>query len=213
MSAIETKKDRPRLRVAQLVRDTDAEGPGRRFALWVQGCTLRCAGCCNPEMFGERGGELREVAELVGLVASTPHIEGLSLLGGEPLQQPAGAAALLAGVRARGLSTMVYSGYTLAEIEAQAERDAAVRALLEATDLLVDGRYDETQPEPTRRWIGSRNQQMHFLSDRYAPDDPRFVADNQVEIRFENGQLLVNGWPAAADALRDALRAGQRNNR
>ena len=37
------------LSVAQIVSCTEAEGPGKRFALWFQGCPLRCPGCCNPE--------------------------------------------------------------------------------------------------------------------------------------------------------------------
>ena len=45
------------LSVGQIVASTEAEGPGRRFALWVQGCSLRCEGCCNPHLFAERGGE------------------------------------------------------------------------------------------------------------------------------------------------------------
>ena len=44
-----------RLRVAQIVPFTEAEGPGRRFALWFQGCPLRCPGCCNPEMLPFEG--------------------------------------------------------------------------------------------------------------------------------------------------------------
>ncbi|MBA3821603.1 MAG: 4Fe-4S cluster-binding domain-containing protein, partial [Deltaproteobacteria bacterium] len=45
------------LRVATFSDDTEAEGPGRRWALWVQGCTIRCAGCCNPEMFAADRGD------------------------------------------------------------------------------------------------------------------------------------------------------------
>ena len=45
----------PSLPVAQFVPRTEAEGPGRRFALWVQGCPLRCKGCCNPEMLAFKG--------------------------------------------------------------------------------------------------------------------------------------------------------------
>ena len=36
------------LSVAQIVRCTEAEGPGKRYALWFQGCPLRCPSCCNP---------------------------------------------------------------------------------------------------------------------------------------------------------------------
>jgi anaerobic ribonucleoside-triphosphate reductase activating protein len=38
------------LRIAQILPSTAAEGPGRRFTLWFQGCPLGCPGCCNPEM-------------------------------------------------------------------------------------------------------------------------------------------------------------------
>jgi anaerobic ribonucleoside-triphosphate reductase activating protein len=52
------------LRVATIADDTEAEGPGRRWAIWLQGCPIRCAGCCNPEMFDERGGTARPLADL-----------------------------------------------------------------------------------------------------------------------------------------------------
>ena len=65
--------------------------------------------------------------------------------------------------------------------------------------MLIDGPYDRTQPDPTRRWIGSRNQVIHFLSDRYAhlrPDRdgwPR--GGNTLELRLVQGVLTVNGFP------------------
>lgn len=190
------------LRIAQTVPDTEAEGPGRRFALWVQGCTLRCPGCCNPEMFAHgKGGTLVEARVLAEQILSTKGLEGISVLGGEPFEHADGLAELCALVKAGGLSVMVYTGFTLAELKARAKH-AGTEGLLAQVDLLVDGRYEQGQPEKQRRWIGSSNQVMHFLSPRYAPDDPRFSTANTVELRFENGQLLINGWPAAADALR-----------
>ena len=72
------------LRIAQTVPDTEAEGPGKRFALWVQGCTLRCPGCCNPEMFApDKGGVLVETAELAAKILATKGLEGISVLGGD----------------------------------------------------------------------------------------------------------------------------------
>jgi anaerobic ribonucleoside-triphosphate reductase activating protein len=56
MSATRDESTRT-LRVAQVVPCTEAEGPGRRFALWFQGCPLRCPGCCNPEMLPFEGGQ------------------------------------------------------------------------------------------------------------------------------------------------------------
>ncbi len=189
------------LRVAQVVEDTEAEGPGRRFALWVQGCALRCPGCCNPEMFAaDRGGQWHQVEALAARVLAAPEVEGLSVLGGEPFEQPEGLAALVAQVRAGGRSVMVFTGYTLEELRAR--RSAAVEAALADIDLLVDGRYEAARPDHRRRWVGSTNQRLHFLTDRYRADDARFAAPNTVELRLTAGRLTINGWPSAADALR-----------
>lgn len=179
------------LRVALEVAETQAEGPGDRYAIWVQGCTLRCPGCCNPEMFADRGGTVVEVDALVERIVATPKIEGVTMLGGEPMQQAPAVAELLSRVRARGLSTMVFTGYTREEL---AEVDGAAE-VLPHLDLLVDGRYDATAPDETRRWIGSENQRMHFLTDRYDPDDPMFTASDTVELRMRDGVLTINGRP------------------
>lgn len=189
------------LRVAQLIADTEAEGPGHRFALWVQGCSLRCPGCCNPEMFAaDRGGEVLDAADVAQRILETPGIEGLSVLGGEPFEQPRAVAEVCRAVRAGGLGVMVYSGYTLEEL--RAKRSPDVDALLAEVDLLADGRFEQQQPERQRRWLGSSNQRLHFLTGRYRADDPRFATPNTVELRLVNGQLTINGWPQAADALR-----------
>ena len=68
------------LRVAQLVPCTEAEGPGRRFALWFQGCPLRCPGCCNPEMLPFEGGTPLSIDEVVGQLRQTEGLEGITLL-------------------------------------------------------------------------------------------------------------------------------------
>lgn len=188
------------LRVAQLVPDTEAEGPGRRFALWVQGCTLRCPGCCNPEMFASDRGQLVDPDALGERIAKSPGIEGLSVLGGEPFQQAGPLAVACRAVRRAGRSVMVYSGYTLEELEAQG--DPEVDELLATVDLLADGRFEQDNPERRRRWLGSANQRLHFLTDRYSPEDPRFSMPNTVELRYVDGQLTINGWPTTADAFR-----------
>jgi anaerobic ribonucleoside-triphosphate reductase activating protein len=190
------------LDVAQIIPDTEAEGPGRRFAVWLQGCPMRCSGCCNPQMLRFEGGERIGVGELVARAIATEGLEGVSLLGGEPFAQAEGCAAFAEAVQAKGLGVMVYSGFTLAELEAKRDGgEPGIAALLAACDLLVDGRYERDLPERERRWIGSTNQVMHFLSDRHRPDDPRMRASNTVEIRLRKGELVVNGWPELAEAV------------
>jgi anaerobic ribonucleoside-triphosphate reductase activating protein len=191
----------PLLQVAQVVACTEAEGPGRRFALWFQGCPLRCPGCCNPEMLPFQGGApvpIPDVLEQVESAAARHGIEGITLLGGEPLAHAAGAARLAQAVRCRGLTVMVFTGYTLEQARAMPE--PAVHDLLAQTDILVDGPYVRELPEIRRRWIGSANQRVHFLSERYRPEDPCWRRPNTLEIRLRANDVTVNGFPAPGAA-------------
>ncbi len=187
------------LNVAQVVPCTGAEGPGLRFAVWVQGCPLRCPGCCNPEMLPFEGGRPVAVAELAAMAKTARDergVEGVTFLGGEPFAHAAGLAPLAGLVRELGLSVMVFSGFTLEEI--RAADDTSVTELLAATDLLVDGPYLRDRPEPSRRWVGSTNQRVHALSDRYRADDPCWRRPNTLELRLSGGALSVNGYPAGS---------------
>jgi anaerobic ribonucleoside-triphosphate reductase activating protein len=184
------------LQVAQIVRVTEAEGPGRRFALWLQGCPLRCPGCCNPEMLPFAGGRTMPVSEVLQAIDSAVKegVEGITLLGGEPMAHTASVAVLARLVQARDLSVMVFTGFTLEELRENA--DPAVHDLLAHTDILVDGPYRRDLPETRRRWIGSANQRVFFLSSRYRADDPAWLRPNTIEIRLSGLELEVNGFPA-----------------
>lgn len=190
-----TPADQPILPIAQIVPRTEAEGPGVRFAVWFQGCPLRCPGCCNPEFLPFSGGQPTPLSALLARLDQAGDLEGVSLLGGEPFAHSAGAAAFAREVRRRNLGVMVYTGYTLEQIRASS--DPAAGELLANIDLLVDGPYIREQPETERRWIGSRNQRVHFLSDRYSPHDPCWTRRNTLEIRVQGSEVSVNGFPAA----------------
>ncbi len=187
-------------RVAQLVACTEAEGPGKRFALWFQGCPLRCPGCCNPEMLLFEGGTPMSLGTLAAQLRQTrehhPDLEGITLLGGEPFAHAPAALALARVAHALDLSVMVFSGHTLEELRAQP--DPVRQQLLGEIDILVDGPYLREQPETHRRWIGSANQRIHHLSARCDPADPRWFLPNTLEIRLQDGAVLVNGFPARA---------------
>lgn len=143
------------------------------------------------------GGTTLAVSEAVEQVQAAQRqlgVEGVTLLGGEPFAHSASAARLAAAVRELSLSVMVFSGYTLEELQAMPE--PAVGELLAQTDILVDGPYLRDAPDAQRRWIGSTNQRIHFLSDRYRASDPCWRRPNTLEIRLQEGVLTVNGFPA-----------------
>jgi anaerobic ribonucleoside-triphosphate reductase activating protein len=183
--------------IAHVTTATRAEGPGQRMAIWFQGCPLRCPGCCNPEMLPFEGGQTIDSETLCKQMAEaqkTHGIEGITLLGGEPFAHACVGAALAEFARATDLTVMIFSGFTIEEL--RAKQEPAIDRLLSATDILVDGPYLREHPDRSRRWIGSTNQRIHFLSTRYRADDPVWRTPNTLEIRWQNSELSINGFPS-----------------
>lgn len=195
------------VQVLRFLPSTLAEGPGRRSALWVQGCSIRCRGCFNPHSWPATGGTAVPWPELAHRVRAAAHshgVEGLTLLGGEPFDQAAVLARLAEAVRAEGLSVMTFTGHVLADLRAACRPD--YDRLLAASDLLVDGPFRADLPERHRPWVGSRNQRFHFLTDRYAGLAATLAElPNRVEVRIGiDGSVAVNGFAPVA-ALEDLL--------
>jgi len=190
----------PLLNLAAFLKDTRMAGPGMRDALWVQGCSIRCPGCANQAYFEHAPRRLVSVERLLRHFASRREmIDGLSLLGGEPTEQPEAVAALLAGVQALGLSTVLFSGRTLESLQ----EDRACAAILAHTDLLIDGPFVLAEQDLTLAWRGSRNQRMVRLTDRFdlqALNPPR-----------ANGEIVVNSRGALLHGI--GTRALARNKR
>ncbi len=197
------------LNVTRLVRRSRVNGPGWRAAVWVQGCTLRCPGCFNPETHAHERRHLLDPVELAESLA-TEDIEGLSILGGEPFEQAAACARLAGQARARGLSVVTYSGYTSAFLRRSPLPE--VQALLAATDLLIAGPFVQRLANDGQGWHGSTNQELVFLTDRYGPDI--FQQSQEVpvvEASLEGGRLRWTGIPASEDRAwleRGPLHAG-----
>src|SRR5262249_43259808 len=129
------------LRLHEFLPASRANGPGVRAVLWVQGCSLGCPGCFNPSTHPFAGGEGGEVEGLLArLVALGDTIEGITVSGGEPLQQRPALLALLQGVRRETrLSVLVFTGFSWEEVR----RFPEAEALLACVDVLIAGRYEQ----------------------------------------------------------------------
>jgi anaerobic ribonucleoside-triphosphate reductase activating protein len=156
----------PCLRVAGLYHNSLIEGPGRRSCLLVSGCTLACAGCWVPVLHAPAAG----VPVPVGLLADalldpTFRRDGISILGGEPFQQPHGLLALVRALRERDCAhVLVYSGYTHERLRRLAARKPAIGEVLDQIDMLVDGPYVEARSAEAGAWTGSGNQRVIDLA-------------------------------------------------
>lgn len=146
-----------RLRVAGIVTDSIVDGPGLRLAVFVQGCPHACPGCHNPSSHDPEGGEWASVADIAGRMQKNPLLAGITLTGGEPMEQAAACLSLVHALPA-GTSVWLYSGWTWEEIWQSG--DPARTALVQACEVLVDGRYDERLRSLELRFRGSSNQRL-----------------------------------------------------
>jgi anaerobic ribonucleoside-triphosphate reductase activating protein len=152
-------------------------------------------------------GERIPVDRLLAEIRAAPGIEGLTLLGGEPFAQARPLLALAAGVRAAGLGIVAFSGFTIEELRA---RGAETGALLAGIDLLVDGRFVAARASFRRRFVGSDNQRVHFLTDRYRHLDDGAggigSGEGPGEARIRGDRVFLSGAPDAALARALAAR-------
>ena len=195
------------LNLNRILACTLAEGPGKRFCLWTQGCKRRCVGCCNADMLAIEPRHLVSVDELCRQIANSKaenDIEGVTFLGGEPMLQAPNLSSVARFAKDIGLSVMVFTGYTHAECISGLIGGA--RDLLAYVDILVDGPYDATRPEVDRNWVGSTNQRFHYLTSVY---DSKIEIDEScrhlVEVRHEGQRIMINGCPATVNNLRIGL--------
>ncbi|MBS4196296.1 4Fe-4S single cluster domain-containing protein [Lederbergia citri] len=173
---------------------TTVEGPGKRFCLWVQGCSIRCEGCGVPWTWSKKNGKTIRVEDLFNEIKKSKdenNIEGVTFLGGEPFDQAEALGELAFLVKDLGLTVMTFSGYHYEDLQ---KRKNAQR-LLANTDLLIDGPFIKDKLDLSRPWVGSSNQRYHFLTSVYKHlENNLMTIGNKIEIRIsEEGAVSVNG--------------------
>jgi len=144
------------MRIAGTVQDSIVDGPGFRFVVFTQGCPHGCEGCHNPETHDPSGGYTVTVPELLAAVRNNPLLDGVTFSGGEPFTQPEALCELADGARALGLNVWAYSGFTFEELAALPD----CRALLEKTDVLIDGPFVKAKRTLALPYRGSTNQRV-----------------------------------------------------
>ena len=186
------------LNIANRIPYTSVEGPGLRYALWVQGCDIDCPGCCNQELLPFVRRQVMSSSDIsleIEQARENYGIEGVTFLGGEPAYQAKGLAEVAAFCQSQRLSVMVFTGFRLEQLR---QRNLpGVEQLLSHTDVLVDGPFVAAQRDSSRNWVGSENQRFHYLSQRYDESIETSSDDRPaVEVRIELDERLgINGFP------------------
>lgn len=177
------------LNLHAVVRRSRANGPGIRTVIWFQGCTLDCPDCFNPDTHSTEPRVVVTVDTLVASIATDQaHIEGITISGGEPLQQPHGLLSLLRGIRRRTTASVIlFTGYAWATVQELPLTDE----ILAHVDVVISGPFvgNLRMPYGLR---GSSNQTIHFMTGRYGADDLEETATAEIRIDAD-GTISVSG--------------------
>ena len=185
------------MKIVRIENNTKALGPGNRAVIWVYGCSRSCKGCIAKEMNTSGKYESFTPIELFERISTIENIEGITISGGEPFEQPLEEfLEFLELIRKNtNFSVMCYTGNTLDELR-QKEQAKLIEQIFKNIDILVDGRYEETLNNGVI-WRGSSNQKLHFLTDRYS--DLSYLndkIDRKLEFHIDkNMELMLIGTP------------------
>lgn len=199
MSIVRTIAEEGLIRYGNYNADTYVLGPGKRFALWLQGCSASCPGCVAPEFSHFEGGRTISIDLLADKIINDKGIEGITISGGEPFLQADKLCVLLEKVKSvyPEMSVIIYSGYTYEELRA-AEDEYITKILNFYADVLIDGRYIE-ELNDDKGLRGSSNQRIIFLTGRYRDND-EFSTIRGRQGRFitegNGGRLFMIGVPS-----------------
>jgi anaerobic ribonucleoside-triphosphate reductase activating protein len=172
-------------------------GPGRRAGIWLQGCSIHCPGCLSRDTWAPAT-SMTEAAAIADWAEdqASDGLTGITVSGGEPLDQAEQLAALLADLRERprlaGADVLLYTGYAYGAVSS---RHKAVLALVDA---VISGPYVESRPS-RHRWMGSGNQVLTMLTERARERFAEPAGPRQLQISADGGKIWMTGIPGPGD--------------
>ena len=174
-------------------------GPGLRFVLWTQGCSKGCKNCFNPETWSFEKYKSLTPLEIFRLIKNS-NVSGVTITGGDPLEQPEELLELLILLEGLNLSNgiILFSGYTIDEIN----KDFLLRKSLNYIDVLIDGRFEKDQ-RISSSLRGSENQNIIYFSSKIKEEELNI--DQEVEVGILDNEMYVTGFPSISRKILKSL--------
>lgn len=172
-----------RFNVARINSCTEIEGPYKRVCIWFQGCDIHCKGCCNPDFQAFSVCNLMTLEDLVAVISEAKEkfgVEGVTYSGGEPTLQQ-NLPLLTEAIHKLGLGVISFTGHLYDQVKDR----------LAGCDIVLDGEYDRTKPETQRKILGSANQRIICISDRYKHCIDWFNSFGEKRVEFNVGSVIV----------------------
>lgn len=199
------------LNVHAILENSKVNGPGNRYVIWTQGCSKNCEGCFNLEIQPFKGGEEIEVEQLVQDIYDSG-CEGVTLSGGDPLEQPKAILELVEALHDNNgqlkdlpLGIIIFTGYTMQEIKKIPES----KIILKRVDLLITNRYNNNQKQ-AHGLAGSGNQKFAFLKKQNRGRNllgESVFFDQEVEIHYKKDDSSVFEMTGFPNINKDILKS------
>ena len=146
------------IRLSGTVNDSIVDGPGLRFTVFTQGCPHHCPGCHNPHTHDPLGGHDADTREVIRDMLKNPLLSGVTLSGGEPMEQPLPCLEIARAAHENRLNVWLYTGYTWDALLEKNDPDRM--ALIRECDVIVEGPFILSQRSLELRYCGSKNQRL-----------------------------------------------------
>ena len=157
------------VRIAGRVKHSAVDGPGVRYALFLQGCPHNCKACQNPDTHDPDAGTEMDLDEVIDEILSTRFLDGITLSGGDPFLQPEASLEIARAAKGAGLDVWAYTGWTYEQLTGSTEEGIRppeqAKDVLTYIDVLVDGRsmvylHVDDDRRQECMWRGSFNQRL-----------------------------------------------------
>ena len=162
-------------------------GHGNRVAIWFSGCSLRCPGCINQHLWEKESGASETVSSLLGKTISNSNITGVTLIGGEPLDQSEELLAFVKSVIEKSLDVVLFTGYEPEELSGWRKE------VFDLSEVVICGRYNKNLRNTNLMLRGSSNQRIIVKDDnlkKYYIQEAR-----QVEVTITEDEIKFLGFP------------------
>ena len=176
-----------RIHKLMIVENEHLYGPGKRLLMYLKGCSIHCEGCINQHLWPFEGGTLMNSSEILA-ICKKENLEGITIHGGEPLDQSANLYDVVKTVKNEGYTVILFTGYIKKEL------DKDQLKVWNISDIVVAGRFQLKKKNVNLQFRGSTNQRVYAHNGPYKNYRVQDGYTTAILTIDENGDMDVNGF-------------------
>ncbi len=182
------------MQIDRIIYPVETLGPGKRFSIWTVGCSKRCKSCANPELWcadPAKDISVDVIIEYCVKVACASRVDGITITGGDPIEQTEDFFALIENLKMISNDILVYTGYTLAEIEDMLAPEQ-IETLKQNVSVLIDGRYIDEKNDGFSALRGSSNQVIHYFQPEKQKKYEEYISKGRTVQNFYYSEKIIS---------------------